>query len=58
MSQRNRLVKELNEASKSKESEIKLRLKDENLYHWEGLIQGPSDTSYDKGYFLLDINID
>lgn len=47
MSQRNRLVKELNEASKSKESEIKLRLKDENLYHWEGLIQGPSDTSYD-----------
>ena len=30
----------------------------DNLYHWHGLIRGPPDTPYQKGWFKLDFQIE
>ena len=34
---------------------ISAHLKEENLYEWEAAIEGPSDSPYEGGTFLLDI---
>ncbi len=52
---RSRLNKELIEVSRSKDEEILLMPINDNLFHWTGLIKGPPDTPYEKGWFKLDI---
>ena len=34
---------------------ISAHLKEENLYEWEAAIEGPSDSPYEGGTFLLDM---
>jgi peroxin-4 len=58
MVSRNRLNKELMELSRSKDKDLILEPVDDNLFHWHGLIRGPPDTSYEKGWFKLNFQID
>ena len=51
---RNRLNKELLEASRSKDKHILLITQNDNLYKWKGYIKGPPDTPYEQGWFKLD----
>ena len=54
---RNRLNKELVEASKFKDKDILLQPVNDNLYQWVGYIKGPPDTPYSDGWFKLDFKI-
>ena len=54
---RNRLNKELLEASKFKDKDILLQPVNDNLYQWVGYIKGPPDTPYSDGWFKLDFKI-
>ena len=54
---RNRLNKELLEASRSKDKHILLQPVNDNLYKWVGFITGPPDTPFSDGWFKLDIQI-
>ena len=54
---RNRLNKELLEASKMKDKHILLTPVNDNLYSWIGYIKGPPDTPFADGWFKLSFNI-
>ena len=58
MVSRNRLNKELLELSRSQDQDLILLPVNDNLFHWHGLIRGPPDTPYSKGWFKLDFNIE
>ncbi|CAD8141923.1 unnamed protein product [Paramecium octaurelia] len=59
--QTNRLNKELQDFNerqkKGEDSGISILLVDQNITHWKGFINGPSDTPYSNGYFQVDIVI-
>ncbi|CAD8136642.1 unnamed protein product [Paramecium pentaurelia] len=59
--QTNRLNKELQDFNerqkKGEDSGISILLVDQNITHWKGFINGPSDTPYANGYFQVDIVI-
>ncbi|CAD8148813.1 unnamed protein product [Paramecium pentaurelia] len=59
--QTNRLNKELQDFNerqkKGEDSGISILLVDQNITHWKGFINGPSDTPYGNGYFQVDIVI-
>ena len=50
-----RLVKELVEITIEHLPEISVGLKGDNLHEWEAIIQGPHDTPYEGGKFVLDM---
>ena len=54
---RNRLNKELLEATKSKDKHILLTPVNDNLYKWIGFIKGPPDSPFSDGWFKLDFVI-
>ena len=54
---RNRLNKELLEASRSKDKHILLQTVNENLYKWTGYIHGPPESPYEGGWFKLNFEI-
>ena len=54
---RNRLNKELLDASKSKDKFILLCPIGDNLYKWQAFIKGPPDSPYEDGWFRLEFQI-
>ena len=50
-----RLVKELVEITIEHLPEISVGLKGDNLHEWEAIIQGPHDTPYEGGKFILNM---
>ncbi len=46
------------EVSRSKDTDILLQPVNDNLFHWHGLIKGPPETPFEKGWFKLDFQID
>ncbi|AFZ79037.1 ubiquitin-conjugating enzyme E2, putative [Theileria equi strain WA] len=52
---RNRLLKELKEASKSADPNIKLVVSNSNIFSWIAYIRGPQGTPYEGGIFKLSI---
>ncbi|KAK1937493.1 putative ubiquitin-conjugating enzyme E2 [Babesia divergens] len=52
---RNRLLKELKEASKMDDPNIRLLVVESNFHHWHAYIRGPKDSPYEKGVFKLHI---
>ncbi|CDW79675.1 protein peroxin-4-like [Stylonychia lemnae] len=42
----------------AKDTDILLQPVNDNLFHWQGLIKGPPETSFEKGWFKLDFQID
>ena len=50
-----RIQKEFQELQKSKE--MKIIMIGQDLFHWKGTIDGPSDTPYFGGKFTIDIII-
>ena len=54
---RNRLNKELLDASRSKDEHILWQPINDNLYKWVGYIKGPPDSPFENGWFKLDFHI-
>eukprot|EP00825_Cyclidium_porcatum_P050727 TRINITY_DN9129_c0_g1_i2.p1 TRINITY_DN9129_c0_g1~~TRINITY_DN9129_c0_g1_i2.p1 ORF type:complete len:194 (-),score=43.26 TRINITY_DN9129_c0_g1_i2:289-870(-) len=52
-----RILKELEQFSKSEEATLKVQTIGNDLYHWKGFIAGPKDTVYENGYFQIDIQL-
>lgn len=53
-----RIRKEYKEVIEAKDnSGITAELVDSNLTHWKGTITGPEGTPYEKGFFVVDIQI-
>ena len=49
---KNRIMKELDDFPKNAEnSALSVYLVDNNIYHWKGILNGPSDTVYAGGKF-------
>ena len=42
----------------TKDTDILLQPVNDNLFHWQGLIRGPPETPFEKGWFKLDFQID
>ena len=57
MVSRNRLNKEHVELLKSRDPTIILLPIDDNLYKWDGYIQGPPDSAFEEGWFKLSLTI-
>jgi len=51
-----RLTKELKLIEEELPESCKLKLVDNNLFHWKGYIVGPKNTPYENGKFKLEIN--
>ncbi|XRB05811.1 ubiquitin-conjugating enzyme [Pycnococcus provasolii] len=54
---RARVMKELTEVAKDTSSGITVRTIGDSLSHLEGTLEGPKDTVYDGGHFVLDIQL-
>lgn len=54
MVSRNRLNKELMAINNAKDADILIQPINDNLFHWQGLIKGPPDTPFERGWFKLD----
>mmetsp|Transcript_86997 Transcript_86997/g.243921 ORF Transcript_86997/g.243921 Transcript_86997/m.243921 type:complete len:157 (-) Transcript_86997:106-576(-) len=52
---RNRLVQELREISKNPDPDISLEMTGETIEHWQAVVRGPKDSSYEGGAFKLNI---
>ena len=50
-----RIQKEFQDLGKNKE--LVVQMVGQDLFHWKGTIQGPSDTVYESGKFTIDIVI-
>ena len=50
-----RLQKELQEIATDPIPNVSAHLKEDNLFEWEATIQGPPDSPYEGGTFLLDM---
>ena len=53
----NRIKKEYHDLQKEKNSNVKVKLVDNDIRHWKGRIKGPIDTCYQGGIFDVDIVI-
>ncbi|KAM3128442.1 hypothetical protein pb186bvf_019450 [Paramecium bursaria] len=57
--QKNRITKEIQDFSerqkKGEDSGIQILVIDNNITHWKGFINGPSDSPYEGGFFQIDI---
>ena len=53
----NRIKKEYQDLQKEKNSNVKVKLVDNDIRHWKGRIKGPRDTCYQGGIFDVDIVI-
>ena len=51
-----RLEKELVDVTNEPQPGISVGLEGDNLYEWEAIIQGPPDTPYEGGKFVLHIS--
>ena len=49
------LQKELKEIDRDKASGVTIQITDGNLQKLTGFVEGPKDTAYDGGYFVVDI---
>lgn len=54
---RSRVMKELAEAKKFKESNILLSTRNEDLYTWKAFLFGPEASPYKDGIFEVKINL-
>ncbi len=54
---RSRVMKELAEAKKFKESNILLTTRNEDLYTWKAFLFGPDSSPYKDGIFEVKINL-
>ena len=56
-----RIIKELKElqleAKKNPNATVSAQTVNDDIRHWKGTIFGPSDTCYEGGIFVIDINI-
>lgn len=50
-----RLQKELKEIDRDKASGVTVEVTDGNLQKLTGFVEGPKDTAYEGGYFVVDI---
>jgi len=57
MISRAKLTREVSEASKSQDEDIILKVVNDNMYKWRGIIKGPPETPYEKGNFEFQRNI-
>lgn len=55
MACRIRLNKELEKLRGESPENISVEVVDENIFHWRAIIQGPKDTPYENGRFVVDI---
>ena len=53
----NRIKKEYQDLQKEKNSNVQVKLVDNDIRHWKGRIKGPIDTCYQGGIFDVDIVI-
>ena len=53
----NRIKKEYQDLQKEKNSNVKVKLVDNDIRHWKGRIKGPINTCYQGGIFDVDIVI-
>lgn len=53
-----RIQKELKEIDRDKASGVTIQITDGNLQKLTGFVEGPKDTAYDGGYFVVDIALD
>ena len=53
----NRIKKKYQDLQKEKNSNVKVKLVDNDIRHWKGRIKGPIDTCYQGGIFDVDIVI-
>lgn len=49
------LQKELKEIERDKASGVTIEITEGNLQKLTGFVEGPKDTAYDGGYFVVDI---
>lgn len=52
---RDLLQKELKEIERDKASGVTIELTEGNLQKLTGFVEGPKDTAYEGGYFVVDI---
>eukprot|EP00760_Papus_ankaliazontas_P017417 PhM_4_TR17234/c0_g1_i1/m.53310/K10689/PEX4; peroxin-4 len=57
MSLSTRLMKELREAERSTDEDIKLKANDDRLSKWTATICGPEDSPFSGGTFTVQINV-
>ena len=50
-----RLQIEYQRLTENPPDDIRVRLKEDNLFKWEAAIKGPPGTAYEGGTFLLDL---
>lgn len=53
-----RIQKELKEIDRDKGSGVTIQITEGNLQKLTGFVEGPKDTSYEGGYFVVDITLD
>ena len=56
---RKRILADIKNVKKNEDLEkcgIHVKFNEENIYNAQALILGPSDTPYEKGFYLFDIN--
>lgn len=56
-SSKKRILKEMKDLSKENNGNITAGPKDDkNIYEWSATLEGPSNTPYEKGVYMLDIH--
>ncbi|BDA50884.1 Ubiquitin-conjugating enzyme E2 K [Coccomyxa sp. Obi] len=53
-----RIQKELKEIDRDKTSGVTVKITGNNLQRLSGYVEGPRDTAYEGGYFVVDIQLD
>eukprot|EP00884_Botryococcus_braunii_P000271 jgi/Botrbrau1/10244/Bobra.0140s0002.2 len=53
-----RVQKELKEIERDKQSGVTIQIKGNSLSRLTGTVQGPRDTPYENGFFLVDIQLE